>query len=187
MKKNLYAHKISSILKFVVLSALVTLLFGVTAFAQTTRVIKGKVTDAVTNEPVPGATVKVKGSNTAVGTSPTGDYSISVTTPATLVISFIGYDTKEVPVVNQEIVNVKLAESSQQLQDVVVTALGQSKEDRAVGYAVSTVKGASLTEARQNSFVNSLEGRVAGVNVSGVASGPNGSTNIIIRGITSLT
>ncbi len=187
MKKNLYAHKISSILKFVVLSALVTLLFGVTAFAQTTRVIKGKVTDAVTNEPVPGATVKVKGATTAVGTSTTGDYAISVTTPATLVFSFVGYDTKEVVVLNQEVINVKLSESSEELKDVVVTALGINKQDRAVGYAVSTVKGASITEARQNSFVNSLEGRVAGVNVSGVASGPNGSTNVIIRGITSLT
>jgi len=187
MKKNLYTHKINSILKFVVLSALVTLLFGVTAFAQTTRVIKGKVTDAVTNQPVPGATVKVKGATTAVGTSVTGDYSISVTTPVTLVFSFIGYDTKEVPVINQETINVKLSESSEELKDVVVTALGINKQDRAVGYAVSTVKGASITEARQNSFVNSLEGRVAGVNVSGVASGPNGSTNIIIRGITSLT
>jgi len=187
MKKNLYTHKINSFLKFVVLSALVTLLFRVTAFAQTARVIKGKVIDAVTNQPVPGATVKMKGATTAVGTSATGDYAISVTTPATLVFSFVGYDTKEVVVLNQEVINVKLSESSEELKDVVVTALGINKQDRAVGYAVSTVKGASITEARQNSFVNSLEGRVAGVNVSGVASGPNGSTNVIIRGITSLT
>jgi len=166
---------------------LVTLLFGVTAFAQTARVIKGKVTDAVTNEPVPGATVKVKGTTTAVGTSQTGDYSISVTTPATLVFSFIGYDNKEVVVNNEEVVNVKMAESTQVLQDVVVTALGVTKQNRSIGYSVSTVKGASLTEVRQNSFVNSLEGRVAGVNVSGNATGPNSASNVIIRGLTSLT
>ena len=187
MKKNLYTHKINSVLKFVVLSALVTLLFGVTAFAQTARVIKGKVTDAATNEPVPGATVKVKGTTTAVGTTATGDYVISATTPATLVISFLGYDPKEVLVTNEEVVNVKLSESTQQLKDVVVTALGVTKERRSVGYSETTVKGATLTEARTNSFVNGLEGKIAGVNVSGVATGPNSSTNVVIRGITSMT
>lgn len=187
MKKNLYTHKINSVLKFVVLSALVTLLFGVTAFAQTARVIKGKVTDAVTNEPVPGATVKVKGATTAVATTATGDYAISVTTPATLVISFIGYDAQEIPVANQEVVNVKLSASSQQLKDVVVTALGIKRERRALGYSVTEVKGSSLTEARENNFVNGLEGKVAGVNVSGVSTGPGGSANVVIRGISDLT
>lgn len=188
MKKNLYTHKINPILKFVVLSALVTLLSGVTAFAQTARVIKGKVTDAVTNEPVAGATVKVKGSTTlAVTTNATGDYAITTLTPTTLIYSFIGYATQEMAINNQEVVNIKMVESSQQLQDVVVTALGVKKENRAIGYSVSTVKGASLTEVRQNSFVNSLEGRVAGVNVSGNATGPNGASNVIIRGLTSLT
>jgi len=187
MKKNLYEHKIHSCLKFVVLSALVTLLSVVTSFAQTTRVIKGTVTDAATNESIPGATVKVKGSTTAVGTDPAGNFSISATTPTILVVSFLGYDPKEVVITNQETVAVKLTESTQQLKDVVVTALGVTKERRSVGYSETTVKGATLTEARTNSFVNGLEGKIAGVNVSGVATGPNSSTNVIIRGITSLT
>jgi len=187
MKKNLYTHKINGVLQFFALSALFILLFSGMAFAQTVHVIKGKVTDAETNETIPGVTVKVKGTTTAVATSASGDYSISVTTPAVLVFSFIGYNAVEVAVVNQGVINVKLTESSEQLKDVVVTALGVSKEKRAVGYSVSTVKGASLTEVRQNSFVNSLEGRVAGVNVSGIATGPNGATNVIIRGLTSLT
>jgi len=189
MKKNLYTHKVNSILKFLALSMLVTLLFGVTAIAQTARVIKGKVTDAVTNEAVPGATVKVKGSTSqAVTTNATGDYSISVLTPTTLVYSYIGYAAQEVSITNQEIVNIKMTESSEQLAEVkVVTALGVTKERRAIGYSVSTVKGASITEARSNSFVNSLEGRVAGVNVSGVATGPNGASNVVIRGITNMT
>ena len=80
-----------------------------------------------------------------------------------------------------------MAQSSGSLHDVVVTALGIKKEKRAVGYSVSEVKGGSLTEVRNNSFVSGLEGRVAGVNVSGVAAGPNGASNVIIRGITSLT
>ena len=70
---------------------------------------------------------------------------------------------------------------------MVVTALGVTKERRSVGYSETTVKGATLTEARTNSFVNGLEGKIAGVNVSGVATGPNSSTNVVIRGITSMT
>ncbi len=162
-------------------------LFAGAAVAQTTFTVKGKVTDATTKETVPGATVAVKGSNTAVATDINGNYSISVSAPAVLQVSFIGYKTKEVPVVNQQIINVTLEQAAEQLKDVVVTALNVNKQERSIGYSLTTVKGASITEARENSFVNSLEGRVAGVNVSGVASGPNGSTNVIIRGITSLT
>ena len=69
----------------------------------------------------------------------------------------------------------------------MVTALGIKREKRSVGYSVSEVKGASLTEARENSFVNGLEGKVAGVNVSGVSAGPNSASNVVIRGITSMT
>ncbi len=162
-------------------------LFGGAAVAQTTLTVKGKVTDATTRETVPGATVSVKGSSTAVATDINGNYAITVSAPATLQFSFIGYKTKEVLVTTQQVVNIALENSSQELQDVVVTALGIKKEDRAIGYSVSTVKGASLTEVRQNSVVNELEGRVAGVNVSGVATGPDGATNVIIRGLTSLT
>lgn len=188
MKKNLYSQKINSVLKFAALSLLFTLLCSTVTFAQTTHVVKGKVTDAATNETIPGATVTVKGTNTQTTTNASGDYSVTVTSPAVLVFTFIGYAPQQAVITNQEVVNIKLAESAEQLNEVkVVTALGVSKEKRAVGYSVSTIKGASLTEVRQNSFVNSLEGRVAGVDVSGVATGPNGSTNVIIRGLTSIT
>lgn len=188
MKKNLYSQKINSVLKFAALSLLITLLCSTVTFAQTTHVVKGKVTDAATNETIPGATVTVKGTNTQTTTNASGDYSVTVTSPAVLVFTFIGYAPQQAVITNQEVVNIKLAESAEQLNEVkVVTALGVSKEKRAVGYSVSTVKGASLTEVRQNSFVNSLEGRVAGVDISGVSSGPNGATNVIIRGLTSLT
>jgi TonB-linked SusC/RagA family outer membrane protein len=188
MKKNFYTLKIH-VLQFAALSVLFTLMFSSMAIAQTTAVIRGKVTDAATNEAVPGATVVVKGNNaTAVATDAQGNYSITVTVPTVLVYKFVGYTTQEIPVTKQAVINVKFTEASEQLGEVkITTALGVTKADREVGYSVSTVKGASITEARENSFVNSLEGRVAGVNVSGVASGPNGATNVIIRGITSLT
>ena len=160
------------------------------ASAQTpaaTGIVKGKVTDAQTNESLIGVSVSVKGTSTGVLTDINGNYSVSAGSAAILSFSYIGYKTTTAVVGTQTVINIKLAASSEQLKDVVVTALNIPKERRAIGYSVTTVQGASITEARENSFVNSLEGRVAGVNVSGVASGPNGATNVIIRGITSLT
>jgi TonB-linked SusC/RagA family outer membrane protein len=186
MKKNFYTLK-NHVLQLAALSVLFTLMFSSMAIAQTTLTVKGKVTDAATKETVPGATVTLKGTKTAVAVDVNGNYAITVSAPATLQFSFIGYKTKEVLVTNQQVVDVTLEEAAEQLQDVVVTALGVTKKDREIGYSETTVKGASLTEARTNSFVNGLEGKVAGVNVSGVATGPNSSTNVVIRGITSMT
>ena len=191
MKKNLYTLKLNAALKTVALLAMFFLLLSNAAFAVKhldVIQVKGKVTDAATNETLPGVTVKVKGTTQAVATDANGNYSIATVNGATLIFSFIGYTPKDVVVGSNTVINVNLALASEQLGEVkITTALGISKEDRAIGYSVSTVKGASLTEVRQNSFVNSLEGRVAGVNVSGVATGPNGATNVIIRGLTSLT
>lgn len=168
---------------------LVLLLCGVSA-AQApvaAKVIKGKVTDAHDNQPLTGVTVGVKGTTTGVFTDATGNFSVSAGPTSTLTFSYIGYKTFEVVVGSQKVIDVKMQPSSEQLKDVVVTALGVSKQRRALGYSVSEVKGSSITEARENSFVNSLEGRVAGVNVAGVSTGPNGSTNVVIRGITNMT
>ncbi len=189
MKRNFYALKINFFTKSICLPALFILLFSGFAVAQTepVAVVKGTVTDAQTNEALPGVTVAVKGTTIGGFTDAKGSYSVSAGPAATLIFRYIGYKTAEIVVGAQTVINVKLQVSEEQLKSVVVTALGVTKEKRAIGYSLTEVKGASITEARENSFVNSLEGRVAGVNVSGVASGPNGATNVIIRGITSLT
>jgi len=185
MKQNLSYHKFSFVLKVFVLKTLMILLVSSIAFAQTA--IKGTVTDAENSGPVPGVTVTVKGTRTVVATDANGNYTISVPVSATLVFSFIGYKTQEVAVGNQTTINIKLAQSAGQLNDVVVTALGIKRERRALGYSVTEVKGATLTEARETNFVNGLEGKVAGVNVSNVATGPGGSSNVVIRGISDIT
>ncbi len=188
MKKNLYANKVNFIVKSIAIGTLFILLLSNAAHAQpATKVVTGNVTDAKTNETLIGVPVGVKGTTRGTTTDANGKYSISVVATDILTFSYLGYTKKEVLVADQTVINVKLQPSEDQLKEVVVTALGQTKEKRALGYSVSDVKGSTITEARENSFVNSLEGRVAGVNVSGVASGPNGSTNVIIRGITSLT
>lgn len=188
MKKNFYVQNFHYFLKIAVLNVLFIVLYAQAASAQVSIIVKGKVYDAATKDPLPGVTVRDKSSTTnAVSTDANGAYTITVGSTSTLVFSFIGYSNFEAPVQGKTTIDAKLQAEAKELQNVVVTALGINKEDRAVGYAVSTVKGSSLTEVRQNSVVNELEGRVAGVNVSGVATGPNGASNVIIRGLTSLT
>lgn len=190
MGKKFYSQKIINGLKLAALQTVVVLLFFSTAIAQNQpapALIKGKVTDAETNEPLPGVTVSVKGTPTLVATDANGNYTISANAASTLTFSFIGYKTHEVPVGNQTAINIKLQTSTSQLKDVVVTALNIKKERRSLGYSVTEVKGTTLTEARETNFVNGLEGKVAGVNVSNVATGPGGSANVVIRGISDLT
>ena len=166
------------------------LLFSLYGFAQqapAVSVIKGKVTDAQTNEALTGVSVGVKGTTKLVLTDKNGNYSISAGPTATLTFSYVGNKSTEILVGNQTVINIKLHESTEQLKDVVVTALGIKREKRSLGYSVTTVAGSSLTEARETNFVNGLEGKVAGVNVSNVATGPGGSANVVIRGISDIT
>ena len=190
MKQNFYYHKFILVLKIAALKALIIFSVIHVAIAQTNPAagtIKGKVTDAETNEPLPGVIITVKGTSAAVATNANGGYSISAGNTSILIFKFLGYATQEVPIGSRTTIDIKLQQSAGQLKDVIITALGVTKERRALGYSVSEVKGATLTEARENTFVNSLEGRVAGVSVSGVSTGPNGASNVVIRGITNMT
>lgn len=151
------------------------------------NIVKGTVIDSATGEALTGVTVTVKGTSTTVGSKANGGFTVYAKTGSTLVFTFVGYSAAEVTVGTSNFITVKLQQTSGQLKEVMVTALGVTREKRALGYSATEIKGGTLTEARENSFVNALEGKVAGVNVSGVATGPNGATNVIIRGITSMT
>jgi TonB-linked SusC/RagA family outer membrane protein len=156
--------------------------------ATPVSVIRGKVTDTQTNEPLAGVTVGVKGTSTFVQTDRNGNYTINAGPTSTLSFSYVGSKQLESVVGAQSVINIALRVSGQQLSDVVVvTALGIKREKRSLGYSVTTVAGSSLTEARETNFVNGLEGKVAGVNVSNVATGPGGSANVVIRGVSDIT
>jgi TonB-linked SusC/RagA family outer membrane protein len=156
--------------------------------------VRGQVTFAEDGTGVPGASVIVKG-NAQVGTTTgvDGNFDLKLPDnlqgkPLTLVISFVGYTTVEVAVSNPSTpVAVKLAKNDQALDEVVVTALGINKQKRALGYAVTEVAGETLTQARENNVANALTGKVAGVNVAGLSTGPGGSSRVIIRGNGSLS
>lgn len=152
--------------------------------------LKGKVTGP-DGSPVPGATVSLKGSP-SVATVAGGDGSFELdlkgaAAPVVLVISSIGFDKIEITVSDLNApVSVKLDESNKSLSEVVVTALGVKKEKKALVYGVTEVKGSDFTQAREVNIANSLSGKVAGVNATSLASGPGGSSRVIIRGNTSL-
>lgn len=162
------------------------LVIGVSAMAQHT--VSGKVTSSVDGSPLPGVSVLVKGTTT--GTSTDADGRFTVTVPdnnSILVLSFIGYTTQEVPVGSQTDLSVQLSEDTQQLGEVVVTALGIEREAKSLSYAQQTVDGSTLTQARDLNILNSLSGRAAGVDIKKSSSGPGGSTKVVLRGNKSMS
>lgn len=136
---------------------------------------------------IPGVNVVVKGTGAGTITDFDGKYQIKVENGQTLVFSFIGYTSKEVAFNGQQAINIVLEEETQAVEEVVVTALGLKRENKALGYSVQQQSGSDLTEARDPNIVNSLAGKVAGVNITQSANGPGGSSRIVIRGESSLS
>ncbi|WP_192085259.1 SusC/RagA family TonB-linked outer membrane protein [Algoriphagus sp. Y33] len=151
------------------------------------RILKGVVTAAPDGLPMPGVTILDKSTKAGTTTNIDGEYSISVGTNSILVFSFIGYASQEIPVGNQSELNVLLSEDASELSEVVVTALGISKEKETLGYSVTQVGSESLTTARETNVANSLAGRVAGLVVKGTNSGPGGTSKITLRGLPSIS
>jgi len=148
--------------------------------------LTGTVKDA-NGDPLPGASVRVKGTGTGSATDVNGKFSIMVPANAILVVSFAGFQTREVSVEGNLNIEVVLQEDTKMLNEVVVTALGIKKERRALGYSVSQVQGESLTQARENNVANSLVGKVAGLDISSTSGGVGSSTSVLIRGVSSLS
>lgn len=153
---------------------------------QTTRVVKGTVVDK-DGEPLIGVSVIIQGSGIGATTDVNGNFRLqSPNANPKLTVSYVGCKTKEVDVNGDAPLNIVLEPSSENLEEIVVTALGIKRETKALGYAIQDIKGESMTEARENNIVNSLSGRIAGLQVSGTGSGSTGSSKILIRGNNSL-
>ncbi len=150
------------------------------------RTVSGKVTDA-NGEPVPGASIKVKGTQKGAMADATGAFSLSAQPGDVLVISAVGITTREIPVTaNTNTYNVALTRQNQEMSEVVVTALGVRREKKALGFAVQEVKGENLTIAKSTDVSSSLAGKVAGVQLVGSPSSTFDNADIIIRGVTGL-
>lgn len=159
-----------------------TLLSVVTASAQR---VSGVISDAETNELLPGATIVVKNQGRGTASDANGQFSIEARSGEELSISLVGYATQTLLVGTSTTLNIALLPDNK-LQEVIVTALGISREKKSLGYSAQEVKGEDLTKARETNIINSLSGKVAGVTVVGNPSGIGSSSRITIRGERSL-
>lgn len=150
------------------------------------KTITGKVTSVEDGLPIPGATVKIKGTNTGAQTNTDGTYTISASQGDVLQFLFLGMKTYEVTVGNSTTINANLNSDSQALGEVVVTAMGIKREKRALGYSVQEINSEELLKNKDANIINSLNGKIAGVNVTNSGGAPGASSSIIIRGGTSL-
>lgn len=155
-------------------------LFSTMAVVAQDRTVQGTVTDDA-GVPLPGATVVVLETNQGTTTDFDGNYSITVAEGQTVAISFVGYSTYEVTVSENSDFNVALQEDS--LEEVVVTALGIKREKRELTYATQTVDSNGIDETRATgNFVNSLQGKVAGISITTVSNGVDGGSKVLLRG-----
>lgn len=159
---------------FILFVLLFTSLFS---FAQ--EIISGKIVSS-TNEPLAGVTVSVKGTNKSSVSDANGNFSINAAASDKLVFSSVGYERVEITASSAQ--TIQLIQSINDLNEVVITALGIKKEKKKLGYAVQEVKGEDLNVARETNVVNQLAGKVAGVTVVGSPSGIGGSARVSIRG-----
>jgi len=153
--------------------------------SQDLKLIKGKVTESSDNTPVPGVSVKVKGTQRAASTSSEGNYSIQARSTDVLVFSFVGSKTQEITVGERTIINVSMTGDAQSLDDVVVIGYQTVKKSDLTG-SVGIVKMDDLNKAPVSSFAEALAGRVAGVQVSSGEGQPGDNMNIVIRGASSI-
>jgi len=149
--------------------------------------IRGQITDAK-GETLPGVSVRVKGSAIGTTTDMDGRYTLNVPDKSSVIVfTYIGFVTQEIAVDNQTVINLKLETANTALTEVVVTALGIERAAKSLTYSAQVIDGSGLDEAKETNIINSLQGKVAGVVISKSATGPGGSSRVILRGNRSIT
>jgi TonB-linked SusC/RagA family outer membrane protein len=173
--------------KQLLMTFLVAFSFCVNIFAQD-RKVSGKVTSAEDGSGLPGVSVQLKGTTKGSTTDATGNYSIAVpSTGGTLVFSFVGTTNQEIAIGSKSAIDVRMTNDTKQLTEVVVTAIGIQRDKKALGYAVSNVKGDDLAQKSEPDALRALNGKVPGVNIISGGGAPGQGTRITIRGANSFT
>ena len=157
----------------------------VIALAQQ-KIITGVVTNAKDGSPVPKATVQVKNGNRGVSTNDKGEFSIQAAESETITVSAIGFTSLEKKVGTGSQLNFSMVEDVKEIEGVVVTALGISRAQKALGYSAQQIKAEDVNDARSNNWSSALSGKVAGLQLLSSGSGPINSTRITLRGDVSL-
>ena len=167
-------------------SILTCLFLGICSFAMAQNIqVTGTVTDAADGQPLPGATILVQGERTAFVTDNDGNYAITCASDAALVFSYVGYVSVEVAVNNRSVINVDMR-AANVLDEVIVTALGITRERKSIGAAIQDVKADELTKAGHMNISSALSGRVAGMQVTQAGGAIGASSRIVVRGNSSL-
>jgi TonB-linked SusC/RagA family outer membrane protein len=149
--------------------------------------ITGKVTSVAEPGGLPGVNVIIKGTTNGVITDFNGNYQIDVPNEdAVLQYSFIGFDTQEIAVNGQNTINIVLVENIQSIDEVVVTALAIERNKNSLGYSITQVNADEINQAKENNPINSLAGKVAGLQITKAPTGVDGSSRVILRGVASL-
>jgi len=156
------------------------------AMAQTVE-IRGTIKSQEDGQPLPGASIGVKGTNIGTTSDLDGKYSLSVPLSAkTLEINFVGLKSQDVEIGGRSVIDVVMEPEAKVLGEVVVTALGVKRDQKALGYSVSQVSGEDIQKSGTFSALNALEGKIAGVNISTASGAPGASTKVILRGYSSI-
>jgi TonB-linked SusC/RagA family outer membrane protein len=155
------------------------LMLGLNALLAQTSTIRGKILDDK-GDPVPGATVRIKGTNKGTVTDANGNFKLNADDGATLSISAIGLKATEKEA--QDGMNVKMAADQQSLRETVVTAQAIKREKASLGYATTTLNNSEINAGNNVSALGALQGKVSGVNITSTTGGPGGSTRVVIRG-----
>ena len=171
--------------KMLLFISLLLMVTGINTFAQEKQIL-GVVTSSEDGSPLPGVNIAVRGTNRGTTTGADGSYKISVGGQSTLVFSFVGFQAQTVNVVDRTTINVVMKTEVGSLEEVVVTALGISREKKSLGYASQEVKGDQVNTAKESNFINSLSGKISGVEIKR-NNNLGSSSNIVIRGFKSLT
>ncbi|MDW7694895.1 TonB-dependent receptor [Flammeovirgaceae bacterium SG7u.111] len=159
-------------------------LLPTSAFAQG-GIVKGKIVSSDNSEPLPGAAVIIKGTSRGATTDIDGNFAVEAASSDVLVISYIGYETQEIPVGSQTMLNITLQLDIQALDEVVVIGYGTQTKKEVTG-AVGSVKSEDLVKMTTSDLGTALQGQIAGVNVTSSSGAPGAEANILIRGFSSL-
>ncbi len=165
---------------------LVTLICCLRASAQE-RQISGTILGEDENKPLVGVTVTNRQTGAKTLTNNAGKFQINAATGQVLVFSYVGYGSKTVTVSSENNISFRMTQEDQQLDQVVVTALGINRSKRSLGYSASDVDGEQIAQTQRDNFINSLAARVPGVTISGTSGMPGSSTSIQLRGVNSLS
>jgi len=162
---------------------------GVYALQAQTVVITGTISSAIEGEgAIPGVTIQVKGTTIGTITDVNGKYTLTVPQDATtLVFSYIGMKKQEVEINGRTVIDGIMESDILGLEEVVVTALGISREKKALGYSVQDVNGEEISKAKETNIINSLQGRVSGAIITSTSGAVGASSRIVIRGVSSLS